>query len=185
MIYQYNEYDHPAGFVGLRVSVSVNGKVKQKYFTFHKRPGEFVSLAREKIIIKKADKLNDKWTKQQAKARLINRKNAISSGSKNTTRVRGISLIASFDKKKVDGVEKNYPYVAFSIHVSHEGENFATTIRLQKDGSNLRSAWKKAVDFVCEKKELKNNNEFYKRTPTREEFFKVCRSIADGAATKK
>ena len=40
-IYEYNEGDHPGGFLGLRVTVSINGIVKQKYFRFKKNHHEY------------------------------------------------------------------------------------------------------------------------------------------------
>lgn len=184
MIYRYDEYDHPAGFIGLRVAVSIDGKVKQKYFSLRERPGVFVSLEKELKLIKEASKLDKKWRNEQAQAKLENKRNAMPGKSLYTTRVKGISMISSFERKSRSGVEKIYRYLAFSIHISHERERFSTTVRLKKDGSNLGPAWKKAVDFVCKNKKMRNNKQLYQRKPTKKEFFKISPSFAVGGATK-
>jgi len=173
MIYRYDEYDHPAGFIGLRVNVSIDGKVKQKYFSLRERPGVWVSLEKELKLIKQADNLNKKWRNQQAKAKRENNRNAIPRKSSHTTKVRGISMMASFERKHRCGVVKIYHYIVLSIHISHQGERFATTIRLKKDGSNLVAAWRKAVDLLCKKKKMRNNKNLYQRQPTQKELFKI------------
>lgn len=173
MVYRYDEFEHPAGFIGLRVNVSIDGKVSQKYFNFRERPGVFVSSTKELALIEKASKLDKQWRNQQAKARLENKRNAIPRKNLHTTRVRGISMIPSFDRKYRCGGMKDYPYIALSIHISHEGQHFSTTLRLKKDGSNLKSAWKRAVDLLCKKKKMRNNQQLYQRQPTMKEFFKI------------
>lgn len=178
MIYRYDEFEHPAGFIGLRVNVSIDGKVKQKYFNFRKKRHVFVSMSEELELIKEANKLDKKWRNQQAKAQLEHKRNAIPRKNLYTTRVRGISMIPSFDRKYRCGGMKNYHYISLSINISHEGEHFATTIRLKKDGSNLGAAWKKAVDMVCKKKKMRNNQQLYQRQPTKKELFKIRPAFA-------
>ena len=178
MIYRYNEYEHPAGFIGLRVAVSIDGYVKQKYFNFRKKRGLFVSTEEELKLIEKATKLDKKWRNQQAKMQRENKRNAIPRKNLHTTRVRGISMIASSDRKYRCGRMKIYPYIALSIHISHKGEVFTTTIRLKKDGSNLKSVWKKAIDMVCKKKKMRNNQQLYQRQPTKKEVLKLAPPMA-------
>ncbi len=174
MIYRYDEDDHPAGYIGLRVAVSIDGCVKQQYFNFRKRPGVFVSIEEELDLIKQATKLDNKWRNEQAKMQQENRRNAIPRKNSHTTRVRGISMNASFDRKYRCGGMKIYPYIALRIHISHEGEVFTTTIRLKKDGSNLKSAWKRAVDLLCKKKKMRNNQQLYQRQPTKKQVLKLA-----------
>ena len=112
MIYRYDEYDHPAGFIGLRVNVSIDGKVKQKYFSLRARPGVWVSLDKELDLIKQADKLDKKWRNQQAKAQRENKRNAIPRKNLHTTRVRGISMVPSFERKMRSGGMKKTSTVA-------------------------------------------------------------------------
>lgn len=173
MIYYYDEYEHGAGFVGIRVAVSVDGTVKQRYFTFHKRPGVFVSQEEEALLREDAEKLNKKWHNQQAKKQLHRRRQAkprINQKFPCTTRVSGISLRIRKDKKNRGGIERVYYFPELAIHISHLGERHFTSIHLKKDGSNLTEKWKVAVDFLCLKKRMRNNLSLYLRQPTMSEF---------------
>ncbi len=68
MIRIYDEGDHPAGFVGVRVVVSFPDKPsKQKYFNFWDREkAKWVSKKREKELIKEATDLEAEWKKESA-----------------------------------------------------------------------------------------------------------------------
>lgn len=112
--------------------------------------------------------------KQQKKAQLVKRRNAIQNKKgKNSTKVRGISMLKICDKKFYNEVYKKYYSVSFSVHFSYLGKHFSTTYRIKKNGSNLKSRWKEAVDFLCKAKKIRSNQAFYLRQPTLAEFKKV------------
>jgi len=69
MIRIYNEGEHPAGFVGIRVVVSFPDKpAKQKYFNFWDREkGKWVPKKREKELLKEATELEAQWKLESGK----------------------------------------------------------------------------------------------------------------------
>ena len=58
MIRVYDRGQHPAGFIGVRVAVYVDGKLRQKYFSRRKH------LINDALA--KAEKLEQWWLAQQA-----------------------------------------------------------------------------------------------------------------------
>lgn len=64
----YNDGDHPAGFIGIRVSVMVELDHRQKYFSFRNKQSRtgFVTTATENQLMREARELEGKWLIEQA-----------------------------------------------------------------------------------------------------------------------
>lgn len=76
-IFEYLEGDHPAHFVGLRVAVSINCKVKQKYFSYTKKQGykdrPSILHSDKEISLLRLDaiKLDNQWIEEQLKYKKV------------------------------------------------------------------------------------------------------------------
>jgi len=64
----YNDGEHPAGYIGIRVAWNLDGQYVQRYFNFRTpdRKG-FISRSEEKRLIEKAKAQEAKWRAQAAK----------------------------------------------------------------------------------------------------------------------
>lgn len=133
-VYDYTKKIHPAGFIGYRVSVMVDGDHKQKYFSTRGMTGS--GRLAEYI---KAKRLNDKWLVLKSRAETKRTNKAMpSKRCINSTGVKGISY-------------RNAP----------EGERYIINGSYQKTAFNkifpfTSEGWIAAVKYLAKKKHLKN-----------------------------
>lgn len=172
-IYEYNENDHPAGFEGLRVAVSVGKELKQKYFPFRRGRGanaEYISYDEEQALRKKADEFNAKWKEQQKEAAAKNRKIAAfnahnyKTGSLNQTGVRGVSAFFYTRTKQTRKGEKTYYTAALRVHILHNGVR-STAAFTGITEKNYGAKWGEAIRFYAEKKQLRKFSHLIERKP--------------------
>jgi hypothetical protein len=174
-IYEYAELDHPAGFIGLRVSVSVGGKLKQKYFAFRKR-GEYVTVKEERQIRREANALHESWLVEQEDAKHKSNSQAKEiRGSVYCTGVRGIKLKFAVEKKFREGTWKKYYSPIFYVSGSVEGEPFSRRFYISEK-QPYRTAWRKAVLYYANKKRIKARP-LLRRRPDRKQLRQVWRHM--------
>jgi hypothetical protein len=162
-IFEYNDGDHPGGFIGLRVAVSVDGETKQEYFSF-----KDVSLEEEARLTRLAHKLNSKWLRYQRTAKNKRDREATpgTRDAPHATQVKGISFKNVPCKKIRGGKEKTYYYPELILHISHEGETLTKRYSVRKDGSNLASQWEAAIRALAKHKHLTRWRHLLERCPT-------------------
>jgi hypothetical protein len=170
-IYEYNEGEHPGGFIGLRVSVSINGKVKQKYFRFKKNNHEYISLTEENKLRKQAEKLNNLWLKIQKQEQKKNKQNIDFYKHKRTsvynTGIQGISARFIIDRKFRANRWIIYYYPAFRVQGAIDKKPYLKTFLIKKSFSD---AWIDAVNYYCELKNINDISPFLEKMPDKNQF---------------
>jgi len=163
-IYEYNEGDHNGQFQGLRVAVSIDSKVKQKYFSFRCN-GKYVSLTKERTLRKEAKALEQQWKEEQAIFRAKRIANAIETfrGEPSySTGVRGIQLKFAIENKFRGNEWRRYSYPVFIVSGSTKGVRFQDRFWIN---SGYEKAWINAVKFLAKSKGIKDYDHLIKRMP--------------------
>ena len=141
-IYDYTEKPHPAGFVGYRVAVMVDGKFKQKYFNTRA-----LNADKEKLY-KKAQEIDQAWLEQKEKAEQSRNNKAVAmTHAIHSTGVRGISLNWRYSPDRY-GNKRAYKKMRYSVYVMKKGKRFARTFPSTQDG------WVAAVEYLAKSKGL-------------------------------
>jgi len=76
-VFEYNYGEHGGGFIGLRVAVMIDRKLRQKYFSYvakqgsRNKPTIFKSDAEIGLLLKDANKLNRQWRKEKEEKKKI------------------------------------------------------------------------------------------------------------------
>lgn len=76
-VFEYNHGEHGGGFIGLRVAVMVDRKLRQKYFSYVEKQASkyeatvFKSESELGLLLKDANKLNKQWRKEKEKKKKI------------------------------------------------------------------------------------------------------------------
>lgn len=154
-IFDYTKKNHPAGFVGYRVSIMVEGDHKQKYFSTN---GMTASERLSKYV--QARELEKTWIKDKEKAMQKFRNEAApTKRSTRATGVRGISIgyVYSPDKK---GNKRAYKHLRYIVQGSHFKEVFHGTFPVTEKG------WKDAVKFLAKNKNLTRWKHLLERNPS-------------------
>lgn len=98
----YNDGEHPAGFIGIRVARYVGTQYKQKYFNFRNRDKSFVTLEQERQYLKQARELDKTWQAQseaiQYQKRVSN--SHITSDPMNALGITGLTLVINRDRNR-------------------------------------------------------------------------------------
>lgn len=149
-IHEYDEFDHPTGFQGLRVVRQINGKYKQKYFAF-RVGGEYISLDVEIRLREEAQALDAKWAEEQRKHKRVVRRDT---KPRSNTGVRGISACTIKDKKHRQGVIKVYQYKVFQASIMVDGKGMSKAFYVNKNGHE--AAWKDACSWYRKKAGLRS-----------------------------
>lgn len=139
MIRDYKKGDLKSGFIGVRVAVSVGGKVKQKWYAESKyaQPTALL-LAKEQ---------ETKWQKLQ----LEHERNAIKSKRSNT----GIKCLSFTYEEKIKTNGKRYRYPIISFQYSHNSELTARKWRIDKGLNIPLLIWEEICLFIKNARTLK------------------------------
>ena len=175
-IYEYNEGDHPGGFLGLRVTVSINGNVKQKYFRFKKNHHEYISLVEEKALRKKAAKLHNEWMKLQKQAQAEAKKVEYFKHKRQSvynTGIQGISMRFIIDKKWRQNQWKIYYTPAFRIQGMENKKKYLKTFYITD--KSYSDAWIEAVIYFCKVKNIDDISPFLEKIPDKNRFKEIRR----------
>lgn len=151
------EITEPGGARRLRVAVGVDGKLRQKYFTLSNNRKK-ASEEDEDKVLKKAQKLNEKWEKEKQKAALQRAMEATTTKrgeSVYDTGVRGLKMVWVAKKRPTS----THYRPAFRVHVS-EGHTQQGVLSV-----GHKKAWKLAVKKYCELKGFKKNSHLIERMP--------------------
>lgn len=154
-IYEYEEGELGSGFVGLRVNVSVDSEIMQRWFSFRgkRNPNKrstraWVSATKEKLIRREARKLEKQWLAEQAQAHAEFVAAAIPTARGNAwakTGIKGINI--SYSPSDGRTVKNVYFYPNFIVHIKKNGARFANTFSINHWGFD--KAWIMAVDAFC------------------------------------
>ena len=173
-IREYKEKEHKAGFIGLRVTVSVGGDYRQKYFNFKK-----VKTEEEKEKLKKeAEQINSTWNMER---RLIQSQKELDCKEKRrtssafTASVSGVKMKFTRSHKSKKGQPKSkrkYYYIpVFIISGSTNGVRFDKAINISRFGYDM--AWFKAISYYAEMKGISNYSHLLERKPPVEQFYVI------------
>lgn len=148
----YNECNpHPAGFKGYRVAVMVDGKHKQRYFSFNR--------ATKNEQFHEAHKINASWLQQKQRVQTHRDNQAIQTiRSKYGTGVKGIGLRYCYSPDK-KGNMKAYKHLRFIVQGQHNGKGFNRAFSVTNKG------WEDAVAYLAKSKELSRWKHLLKRNP--------------------
>jgi len=151
MLKIYERGEHKAGFIGVRVAVMIDGKHKQKYFSYKQ------SDKSEEAIYKEAKQLHKKWLMLK---NLANSKNQRK--SKETRRVT--SPFSTGVKGIKFSISHNRAY--FHVQGSTNKKLFHKSFCINDYGYDL--AWFKACEYLQSKKDYSLFDTVYKRKPPKE-----------------
>ncbi|HET8687487.1 MAG TPA: hypothetical protein VFM18_12605 [Methanosarcina sp.] len=175
-VFIYNEFEHPAGFVGIRVARRVGDKFRQKYFAFSKltkgKNGE-ISAKQLKALENEARALDEAWRLENEKYKrqaLLSRPNA-NTRKEHALPVTGITANIKIEKK--NGKPLFYP----CFFVKKPGEGQASIgFRVSKYG--YEGAWNGAVDYFSGIHELspKQKRELLNKLPDPKQFIEVAKA---------
>lgn len=175
-VFIYNEFEHPAGFVGVRVARRVGDKFRQKYFAFSKltkgRNGE-ISAKQLKALENEARALDEEWRLENEKLKrqvLLSRPNA-NTRKEHALPVTGITANIKIEKK--NGKPLFYP----CFFVKKPGEGQASIgFRVSKYG--YEGAWNGAVDYFSGIHSLtpKQKKELLSKLPDPKQFIEVAKA---------
>jgi len=142
---------HPAGFIGYRVAVMIDGKHKQKYFSLNRAP----KLEQHK----KAHKLNARWLQEKERRQTYRDNQAIQSvRSIHGTGVKGIALRYCYSPDK-RGNKKAYKHKRFVVQGSNNLKGFNRGFEVTTQG------WYDAVAYLAKQKQLSRWKHLLKRCP--------------------
>ena len=148
----YNDGDHPAGFIGVRVVWNLNGEYKQKYFNFRTQDRKgFISRSQELDLIDRARKLEQKW---KSRADKIKYQRVLTENHPNTLPYHGLGFTGitlmirwDLDYRRLTHYppeKSDFTYYTPGFRVvcsSRIGDQFFNTHKLGFD-----AAWRGAVD---------------------------------------
>ena len=164
-IYQYDgTQKNPKNYVGYRVAVCVDGKLRQKWFKgAESKP-------------KEADELDRMWRFEQGlfkDTRNRERKERVSN-SAYVTGVAGIKMkFASNGSQIVAGKIKRYFFPAFVVSGSTDGKRFLKSFNIKKYGYDM--AWFKACHYAAEKYGMNLLDQMLSKKPHVEQFHIIYR----------
>ncbi len=151
MLKIYERGEHKGGFIGVRVAVMIDGKHKQKYFSYKNIDKS------EEAIYKDAEELHREWlmlknlanTQNQRESKELRRVT-----SPYSTGVKGIKF----------SISHNRAY--FFVQGSTDNKLFYNNFSIHDYGYDL--AWFKACEFLQSKKDYSIFDDIYKRKPQKE-----------------
>lgn len=185
-LYVYNDGDHPAGFIGVRVVWTVDGQYLQKYFNFRTRDKKaFVSRCEEKALIEQAKDLERRWQQQSAR---IQYQRLLTENHANTLPFQGlgftgITLMIHRDAdyrrifhrplKKAD-----FPYFTPGFRVARTKTQRDLFFNIHKLG--LDRAWRDAVNCWAKRNGVKPKDKqriLTEKRPSRDQFKQLRRHL--------
>lgn len=157
-VYIYNDGEHPANFIGVRVSRSIAGKVYQKYFSFRKEMDttKFVSIQQQNKLINNAVRLDKQLAEQQEWARkeakwFADNSHLAREGSH--TGINGITLQIDVSGKEKG---KRYQYYRFGYRVCMGHGKRDKDFYISELG--YEGAWREAVSFWLDRHGFDQSN---------------------------
>ena len=160
MIRTYQKDEHKAGFIGIRVAVMVNSKLKQKYFSFKSTDKS------EDEILSSAKMLHAKWMMEKNLAsskRNIASKETRRVSSPFSTGIKGIKFRISYNTC--------YFYVQGKTDDIRFNQNFS----INKYGYEM--AWFKACEYLQKHKDYPLFDTIYKNKPAQERLLIAFRYL--------
>jgi hypothetical protein len=181
-IKEYGPGEHPSGFIGIRLSVTIAGESNQRYFTFKDKasPSGIISDAEQEALRLEAnsahDDLIEKRNAYQASARISS--GFASKPFKKMEGPAGISFTFSRQVQEIaDGneVERHYPCIDISL--SKVGGT-SRRVFITKNRT-LDEAWLEVADLYAEIHELSDEQriELEIHKPSAETFMSVYRDL--------
>lgn len=184
-IKEYKEGEHPGGFIGLCVRVSVRGKPKQRYFSFKKpvmnsyeygnnkkfkrREYKFISLTMKKRIKREAKELNEIWIqeqKEEKRKRKLRILDSIGSGG-----IEGVT--ANIQKSKSNYPGRYYFLPFFYARGQFENSRFAKRFYLSQYDT-YSDCWEDAVRYYCKEFGIRNYKALIARKPDKKVFHDIA-----------
>ena len=169
-IYEYDGSDKaPSGYLGVRVSVSVNGTVRQKWFNYRKQGQEIPKMEQEALLFA-AKRTEREWqleqmlhSEQRTRQRVEGHQNCAYK-----TGVAGIKMKFAVHKK-TRGTKKYCHYSpVFIVAGTHEKTRIRKTFSIKKYGYDM--AWFKACSFTAEQYGFSSYDHLLKRKPPIHQF---------------
>lgn len=169
----YNEGDHPAGFIGIRIVRTVSGKSRQQYFSFRNPENrKIVSKKRQTELLREAQELEASWIAENAEyqyQKRISQSNP-KTRKESSTGVEGLTLTFVSDHSR----KKNYYYPAFRVKIprSTVGERFFLFTEM-----TYSKAWESAVNLWAEVYSIrpKDRNILLAKMPPASQFVELRR----------
>jgi hypothetical protein len=151
MLKIYKKGEHKAGFIGVRVAVMIDGKHRQKYFSYKK------SEHSEEAIYKEAEQLHIEWLMLKNLANAQNQKNS-----------KEMRRVTSPYSTGVKGIKFNISHSRsyFFVQGSTNNKLFYKNFSINDYGYDI--AWYKACEYLESKKDYSVFDEIYKRKPQKE-----------------
>ena len=151
MLKIYKKGEHKGGFIGVRVAVMIDGKHKQKYFSYKN------SDKSEDAVFKEAEKLHKEWIMLKSLA-----------SSKNQRESKELRRVTSPYSTGVKGIKFNISHrrAYFFVQGSTDNKLFYKNFSINDHGYDF--AWYKAREFLQSKKDYSLFDNIYKRKPPKE-----------------
>ena len=151
MLKIYERGEHKGGFIGVRVAVMIDGKHRQKYFSYKK------SDKSEEAIYQEAEKLHKEWLMLKSLA-----------NSKNQRESKEMRRVTSPYSTGVKGIKFNISHsrAYFFVQGSTDNKLFHKNFSINDHGYDL--AWYKACEYLQSKKDYSLFDNIYKRKPPKE-----------------
>lgn len=151
MLKIYERGEHKGGFIGVRVAVMIDGKHRQKYFSYKQ------SDKSEEAIYKEAEQLHKEWLMLKSLA-----------NSKNQRESKEMRRVTSPYSTGVKGIKFNISHsrAYFFVQGSTDNKLFHKNFSINDFGYDL--AWYKACEYLQTKKGYSLFDNIYKRKPPKE-----------------
>ena len=151
MLKIYERGEHKGGFIGVRVAVMIDGKHRQKYFSYNN------SDKSEEAIYKEAEELHKEWLMLKSLA-----------SSKNQRESKEMRRVTSPYSTGVKGIKFNISHsrAYFFVQGSTNNKLFHKNFSINDLGYDL--AWYKACEYLQSKKDYSLFDTIYKRKPPKE-----------------
>lgn len=175
----YKEFEHPAGFIGIRLSSTVEGKYRQQYYNFKNREtGKLFSKKRQKEMLEEARQLEAEWALENREY-LYQRK--ISQPHPKTkkeasTGVEGLTLTFLIDSSGLN----TYYYPVFRVELPR---NRLRQKFFRFGTVSYTEVWREAVELWAKVHDIrpKDRDALLKRMPPPSQFVQLRRAMnADG-----
>lgn len=163
-IYHYDGTQKtPKNYVGFRVAVSVNGKLRQKWYKDTKElPAEAKQLEREW-----------KFEQQLYKSSKVSERKERAQNSAYITGVSGIKMKFISIKKQVAGKVTYYYTPVFIVSGSNNNKSFIRNFNIKTLGFDM--AWFKACQYAAVQYEMSSFDKILARKPSVEQFHIIYR----------
>ncbi len=163
--YTYDGTDHKSGYIGHRISVMIDGKQKQKYYSTRGK-----SIEEANILAKEAHRQEQEWLMIKNMSSSVRESSCVDQPNKmkvscNATGVTGVKLI--FRGNSIGGMRT--PYI--SINFNYRKVRYAKAINVRDQG--YMDAWNQAILFYATSREITDYSHLLKRRPPIEIWYVI------------